>query len=138
VRAGREPTDPALTSNKASCVVRAAAARGVAHSRAGSGISSILAIDEVPSNREALCRWLTETIEFPNRGLASVMNPHEHRYQPMIVILPFVPLRSLPNLRRAIDIPAWARVNEIVTWVVPQTWGRTPKDRAREKLARRV
>jgi hypothetical protein len=67
--------------------------REVSRSRLGATISSILTIDEVPSNRAARCRWLTETIEPPNRGVASMMNPHEHRYQPMTASLLFIPLR---------------------------------------------
>jgi hypothetical protein len=93
--ARRDRPDPVVARGEVPCPVGVTAVRELSLSRAGSGISSILAIDEVPSTRAARCRWLTETIDCPNRGVASVMNPHEHRYQPMIAVLLFARFRPL-------------------------------------------
>lgn len=124
-RPGRVATGRGDT--EASCALRISDVREVSRSSAGSGISVILTIDEVPSTRAALCRWFTETIESPNRGVASVMNPHEHRYQLMIAFLLFVPFRSLWNPRRTADIPMSDRVNTIVTRAAGVTIAAKPR-----------
>jgi hypothetical protein len=75
---GRSARAPAPVNKR--CSLWLPTAQATSHSRAGSEISFIRTIDDVPSRRGARCRWLTDVIESPNRGVASVTNPHGHWY----------------------------------------------------------